>query len=119
MYDHGWDMPDQRATYYVYGPIQHYDDCEEPEDCDCDEREVDKTITVVIERVWKECECEMGSDYDCRYSVKVNGSTECSFDSEHKADTYISIAYPKAEAPEPDPDWESERWLRRAEGWGY
>jgi hypothetical protein len=117
VYDHGWDMPDQRAVYYTYHPVQHDEECYD--DCDDCYPEINQTITINIERIWKECKCGMGSDYECRYAVAIDSIKECSFDSQHKANTYINIAYPDAQLPEYDPDWESERWLRRAEGWGY
>jgi hypothetical protein len=116
-YDYGWELPDTRSEYIVWGPVQHYEDCPDHEDCDCDYREVDTRITIRIRRDWHECECGMGSDYSCRFAVSVNERQECSFDSEFKAETYISIAYPEAEL-DYDPDWESERRLRQAEGWG-
>jgi len=130
--DYGWDMPDVRSTLYIsrcrckQGCVCTDAEREElgyePGECICQENgcECDRsTVKVTIRRVWdQECGHCDGVDYRCVWDVSLDGTVVKSADSEEDADAYVSRTFPTAEAPERDEAWESERWLRRAEGWG-
>lgn len=125
-YDYGFELNDERAVLFIREPCSECNpDAKEYVDEGCEacnstgwDFEHHAKLTIRIQRNWRPCECGEGTDYDCTFVVAKDGKDECWFDAEDKAHTWISIQYPNAAAPEPDPDWESERWLRRAEGWG-
>ena len=83
--------------------------------CDCE----DDKIEVKINRIWDQTcgHCD-GADWRPEFQVLLNGKVVATVPSEEAADAVIQAEYPSAEAPEPDWAWESEKWLRRAEGWG-
>lgn len=129
--DYGWEMPDVRSTLTINGCRckpecvctsedrgEDYAEgeciCEE-NGCDCDHSEVKVRVRRVFDR---ECGYCGGADYRCVFDVLLDGQTVRECKDEHEADAYIARVFPSAEAPEPDYAWESERWLRRAEGWG-
>jgi hypothetical protein len=132
--DYGWEMPDVRATLTInncrckdgcvctdeerteFSPDEPFDGCIcEENGCECDH----VTIKVVIRRIFdQECAHCGGPDYRCVWDVQLDGTVVKTFDAEEKADAYIGKVFPTAEAPERDYAWESEAWLRRAEGWG-
>jgi hypothetical protein len=124
--DYGFDLPDERATYEIRVKCKCRNDkayAEAEEGCDLCEwtgYADDIWLTVRIHRVSIPCECEEGNDWKPVFHVYKNAIDEgVWFDTQSKAETWIGIQYPEASLPEPDPDWESERHLRRAEGWGY
>lgn len=129
--DLGWEMPDVRSTLTINAckckpecvctPEDRGDDyadgeciCEE-NGCDCDHHEVKVRINRVFDR---ECMTCGGVDYRCEFAVLLDGTCVSVAKTEEDADDFIARVFPTAEAPAPDYDWESERWLRRAEGWG-
>ena len=110
--DYGWEMSDVRTSLSIPSCTE---DCEEG-DCDCDSI----PVKVTIRRVWDQDCTSCGSvTYRCVYDLTLDGALVKTFDSEHEADDYAALVFPSAKAPEPDYDWESERGLRQAEGWGY
>jgi hypothetical protein len=130
--DYGWEMPDVRSTLYISHcrckpacvctdeERKDYDSefqgciCQD-NGCECDRSEVKVTIRRIFDR---ECNYCGGWDYRCVWDVSLDGTVVKTTESEADADAYVSRTFPTAEAPERDYAWESEAWLRRAEGWG-
>jgi hypothetical protein len=149
--DHGFNMPDTRENYEIYGPCgacngtgeisvemakgmkwttpsgrspvtQEY--LEEHFPCECDEcwgsREaIIGSVSVSIERKWDSCECGSGESVMTGHSWGVAGpGARVSVPSSVNTFALVKAIWPSAREPEYDADWESERGLRRAEGWG-
>lgn len=78
-YDHGFDLPDCRATYYVPDP---------------EDEDAGTTVQIIIRRVWKDCECGEGTDYDCWFDVVADGHREATFRTQHEAHDHVDATYP-------------------------
>jgi hypothetical protein len=133
--DYGFDMPDTRRTLYIRncqckgGCVcteetradlgLDEDECACSEDnggCNCD---ADIKLQVRINRVWDQrCEACDSADWRPEWQVLQDGKVIATVLSEEAANAVMEVMFPNAEAEAPDPAWESERWLRRAEGWG-
>jgi hypothetical protein len=129
--DYGFEMPDVRTTLYISNcrckdgcvcqddvPDEDFQrdlECCCVDGCECDRIK----IQVKINRIWdKECGHCGGVDWRPEWLVLKDGKTVATVPSENAADAVIAAEFPQAKADEPDYAWESERWLRRAEGWG-
>jgi hypothetical protein len=133
--DYGFEMNDVRTTLYISNcqcktkcvctdemraefKLDAGDcACCNGDDCCCDAEETE--IQVRINRIWdKRCESCEGVDWRPEWQVIKDGVVVATVPSEAAADAVIEAEYPNAEAPPRDEAWESEKWLRRAEGWG-
>jgi len=124
--DYGFDLPNERVTFEIKVPcgcrtdVEYADSEEGCDNCEWTGFVDDIKLTVRIHRVSISCECGEGNDWKPEFRIYKDGIDEgVWFDSQAKAEAWIGIQYPEAEVPEVDPAWESERYLRRAEGWGY
>ena len=112
-YDHGWDMPDTRASYWFTDPDSWvwYDDIPEPQrvplhvgNDDYGEYTDSIGISVRVKRTWHSryeddddgYRDEDSFTYGCTYEVIVGGAVECAFNKPGKAEAYIAAAYPGA-----------------------
>lgn len=102
MVDYGFQLPDVRETLYEYGPLDDGDDVE-----------LLHTIKIKVERSWKQCECEMGMDFDCSYSVIVDGENKYQNKSINSCYAWIEDNYPSAME---DDDDDGEYYLRMMGG---
>ena len=104
--DVGFELPDTRATFYL------------PEDDEnLDENLEQLEITISINRVWKQCAiCHSGMDFDVEWIVTGPDGRCWNVPSQNAAYKLIETEWPEAEEDH-DTAYESERWLRRAEGW--
>lgn len=138
-YDYGYDLPDLRATYEIREVEPTgleferavCDSCEPKGTADraiCGDHwfgdedgrgEITGTVKVTIKRLHRPCDCGSGhmAFYGTNTLISGPGST---LEVPPWTDTraLIRAVWPTAEEPERDEAWESERWLRRAEGWG-
>jgi hypothetical protein len=137
--DYGFDEPDVRSTLYIANcRCKPACVCTESEKkdymgdaegegfgkdecicavngCECDRDE----IKVRINRIWDQsCAYCDGADWRPEWHIVKDGKVIATVPSEDAAHAVIAAEYPDAEAEEPDDAWESEKWLRRAEGWG-
>jgi len=132
--DYGFEASDVRSTFYVEDcdcktacvcTVERKEDafekgepnpgcvCEEL-GCNCDQIK----IQVKINRIWdKRCPGCDGLDWRPEWQVLKDGKVIATVPSENAADAVVEAEYPEAES-DYDPDWESERGLRIAEGWG-
>ena len=101
--DHGFSLPDTRDQYEIY---------------DNDDELVGQ-VSVSIQRKWGECDCGSGESVMTGLNWVVSGPG-CSVTVPEGTDTLalVKVIWPGASEPEYDAAWESERWLRAAEGWG-
>lgn len=128
--DYGWELPDVRSTLF-HGDCRCKANCvctaeDRGEDladgeCVCEECgcECERSkIQIRINRVWdRECSYCGGVDWRPSWVVLKDGKTIATVPSESAAHAVVEAEWPTAE-PDYDPAWESERWLRQAEGWG-
>lgn len=132
--DYGFDLPDVRSTLHIQnctckngckcdeetradlGLDEDECACDNGQDCNCDRVK----IQVRINRIWdRECEACGGVDWRPEWQVLKDDVVIATVPSEVAASAVIGTEFPDAE-PEPrDEAWESERFLRMAEGWGY
>jgi len=100
--DHGFDLPDTRDRYEIYSGDEFVGQ-----------------VSVSIQRKWGECECESGESVMIGLNWVISGPG-CSVTVPDGTDrpALIKSIWPDAVEPEYDAAWESERWLRQAEGWG-
>ena len=120
--DYGWELSDTRGTLY-HGDCsckggctceQAECPCDEGDDCSCERSK----IQIQINRIWdQECDYCGGVDWRPEWLVLKDGKTVATVPSEAAAWAVVEAEFPGAES-DYDPAWESERWLRRAEGWG-
>lgn len=133
--DYGWDMPDTRTTLYiskckcktkcVCTDEERAEFKMDPGDCACErgesccEDDAETKIEVHLNRIWDQtCPGCDGADWRPEWQVLKDGVVVATVPSEAAADAVIEAEFPDAEAPERDEAWESERMLRRMEGWG-
>lgn len=129
--DYGFEMDDVRSTLYM-------SNCECKAKCKCsDEQKAENEglclcsdeadgcqceqikIQVRINRIWdKQCEGCDGLDWRPEWQVLQDGKVIATVPTEAAADAVVEVMFPEAESPPRDEAWESEKWLRRAEGWG-
>lgn len=133
--DYGFEMPDTRSTLYISNcqcktACVCTDEmreefkldpgacaCSKGEECCCDAEPT--KIEVRINRIWDQtCEACGGVDWRPEWQVLKDDVVIATVPSEAAANAVIGTEFPDAE-PEPRDDaWESERYLRIAEGWG-
>jgi hypothetical protein len=130
--DYGFEMPDVRSTVYQQNCAckngckcsdedkQHNGgECvchPEFDGCQCEQIRID----VRINRIWDQtCPACDGVDWRPEFQVLQDGKVIATVPTEGAADAVVEALFPDAEAPPRDDAWESERMLRRMEGWGY
>ena len=117
--DYGYDVPDERAVYEIRVGCKCGGSDEGCSLCEWTGYLDDIRLTVRIHRVSTPCACGEGNDWKPEFHVYKDGIDEgVWFDEQGKAETWIELQYPEATVPEIDSAWESERYLRQAEGWG-
>lgn len=127
--DYGFELPDERTTYRIpkcgckERGCQCTDEMREEhgvEGCICaDECQCESlTASVRINRIWdKRCSYCGQTDWRPEWQVVVDRKVVATTPTEDSAEAVLHSLYPDAEEDH-DPAWESEKWLRRAEGWG-
>jgi len=128
--DYGWECSDVRSTLYhgvcrckggcVCTDKDRGDDYADDEcvcvenGCGCEQSK----IQVKIDRIWDQrCGHCGGADWRPSWVVLLDGKEVARVPSEAAADAVVEAEWPGAES-DYDAAWESERGLRRAEGWG-
>ena len=100
--------------------LREYNTSEDDEDHD--EYDYDVTAKIVIGVSWGFGPCkscgESGQIPEPRWYVEGPGRVWRDLPGENTCFAVIEDVWPEAVAEERDPDWESERHLRMAEGWG-
>jgi hypothetical protein len=127
--DYGFEMPDTRTTLYqsncackskcVCTDEMRADlgldegVCACDGDCNCESIKVE----IRINRIWDQaCEACGGVDWRPEWQVLQDGKVIATTRSEAAADAVVGAEFPEAESFR-DEAWESERMLRRMEGW--
>ena len=136
-HDHGYDLPDVRETFDLWGPcgacpasakpctcaagdgeycaacIEDYcDDCYGDREAPTGER-----VTVTIVRGYAACPCGSGEGVLSRVSYQVEGpGTTVTVPQSTDTAALVKAIWPTARPPEVDHAWESERGLREMGG---